>query len=199
MKFTDAFNIADRLRSEVIPFCKRVEIAGSIRRRREEIGDIELVAVPLLKEEETTEGLFPEQVRVNMLYRWAKRSGVTWIKPGTSRIVPWQVKPDGKYWRGLLPAGIKLDLFIADPTNFGLIFAIRTGSAEFTTALVTRAKEVGLPSVDGYLTRGGERVVTPEETDVFELLGLEWTDPARRHSFNSLLRKATPAGAYFEA
>jgi DNA polymerase beta thumb len=111
-------------------------------------------------------------------------------QPGTSQIVPWKVKPDGKYWRGLLAAGIKLDLFIADPTNFGLILAIRTGSGEFTTALVTRAKEVGLPSVDGYLTRGGERVVTPEEEDVFELLGLEWTDPALRHSFNSLVRKA---------
>lgn len=199
MRLAKAEQIARTLAGEMSPHCARVEIAGSIRRGCPEVKDIELVAVPLLKEEETTEGLFPEQVRVNMLYRWAKRSGVTWIKSGTSRIVPWQVKPDGKYWRGLLPAGIKLDLFIADPANFGLIFAIRTGSAEFTTALVTRAKEVGLPSVDGYLTRGGERVVTPEETDVFELLGLEWTDPARRHSFNSLLRKAAPAGAYFEA
>lgn len=198
MRLARAEQIARTLADEMSPHCARIEIAGSIRRRVEEVKDIEIVAVPLLKDEETTGGLFPEPVRTNLLYQWAKRSGVNWIKPGTSEIVPWKPKPDGKYWRALLPAGIKLDLFIAGPENFGLIFAIRTGSKEFTTALVTRANEVGLPSVDGYLTRDGARVETPEERDVFELLGLEWTEPALRHSFNSLVRKAAAAGAYVD-
>jgi DNA polymerase/3'-5' exonuclease PolX len=189
MRLARAEQIARTLADEMSPHCSRVEIAGSIRRGCPEVKDIELVAVPTWKEEETSEGLFAEQVQVNLLHRWAERSGVHWIKPGTSQIVPWHVKEDGKYWRGLLPTGIKLDLFIADSENFGLIFAIRTGSAEFTTALVTRARDLGLPSVDGYLTRGGERVATPEERDVFELLRLEWIDPGRRHSFGSLVRK----------
>lgn len=189
MRLARAEQIARTLAGEMSPHCTRVVVAGSIRRGCPEVKDIELVAVPRMQSEKTTEGLFAEEVQVNLLYRWAKRSGVHWIKPGTSQIVPWQVKEDGKYWRGLLPAGIKLDLFIADPQNFGLIFAIRTGSKEFTTALVTHAGKVGLPSVDGYLTRGGERVVTPEEAHVFELLGLEWIDPGRRHSFGSLVRK----------
>lgn len=190
MLLTRAEQIARALAGEMAPHCARVEIAGSIRRGCPQVKDIELVAIPVWKEEEVASGLFPEQERVNLLHRWAKRAGITWIKPGTSQIVPWQPKPDGKYWRALLPTGIKLDLFIAEPENFGLIFAIRTGSAEFTTALVTRAKDVGLPSMDGYLTRDGERVATPEERDVFELLRLEWIDPGRRHSFGSLVRKA---------
>lgn len=189
MRLARAEQIARTLVDQMAPHCARVEIAGSIRRGCPEVKDIEIVAVPLLKDEETPGLLFSEPVRTNLLYRWATRSGVNWIKTGTSQIVPWTIKPDGKYWRGLLPAGIKLDLFIAEPDNFGLIFAIRTGSAEFTQALVTRAREVKLPSVDGYLTRDGERVPTPEERDVFELLRLEWLDPARRHSFGSLVRK----------
>lgn len=198
MQLARAEQIARTLADELSPHCARVEIAGSIRRGRPEVKDIELVAVPRMQSEKTTEGLFAEEVQVNLLYRWAKRSRINWIKPGTSQIVPWQPKPDGKYWRALLPTGIKLDLFIADPANFGLIFAIRTGSAEFTTALVTHANRVGLPSVDGYLTRDGGRVETPEERDVFELLGLEWIDPTLRHSFNSLVRRGGAAGAYLD-
>lgn len=190
MRLARAEQIARTLAEEMSPHCVRVEIAGSIRRGSLEVKDIELVAVPRIVEEETEGGLFSEQVKVNLLHRWAtRRSGVTWIKPGTSQIVPWPPKPEGKYWRGLLPAGIKLDLFIAEPENFGLIFAIRTGSAEFTTALVTRAKDCGLPSVDGYLTRDGARVETREEREVFELLRLEWIEPGLRHAFSSLKRR----------
>jgi DNA polymerase/3'-5' exonuclease PolX len=89
-------------------------------------------------------------------------------------------KPDGKYWRGLVDEQIKLDLFIAGADNFGIIYVIRTGSAEFTTALVTHAKRIGVPSVDGYLTRNGERLATPEERDVFNVLNLEYVEPEMR-------------------
>jgi DNA polymerase/3'-5' exonuclease PolX len=81
---------------------------------------------------------------------------------------------------------IKLDLFIAGADNFGIIYAIRTGSAEFTTALVTHAKKVGVPSVDGYLTRDGERLATPEERDVFDLLNLEYVEPEQRRDGRDL-------------
>ena len=166
------------------PFCVRCEIAGSIRRRKEEVKDIEIVAVAEWELEKYD--LFAE-AKVNKLFRWAVSCAyVRWIKPGTSEIINWQPQPTGKYWRGLLPSGIKLDLFIADYSNFGLIYAIRTGSAEFTTALVTHAKRVGLPCVDGHLTRDGKPLETPEEGDVFDLLGLEHVAPHERITYSSL-------------
>jgi DNA polymerase/3'-5' exonuclease PolX len=187
MRLARAEQIARSLIEEMSPYCGRCEIAGSVRRRKEEVKDIEIVATPMIETEYVQEGLFTEPVETNLLYKWAaKRSGIHWIKPGVSQIVPWSIKPDGKYWRGLLPQGIKLDLFIADHTNFGLIYVIRTGCAEFTTALVTYAKRVGIPSVDGRLIRDGQPVETPDEHTVFSILGLEYVEPEQRTSYTAL-------------
>ena len=38
--------VAHELRGLLAPFCARIEVAGSIRRRRSTVGDIELLAIP---------------------------------------------------------------------------------------------------------------------------------------------------------
>ena len=43
---TEAQNIAEKLVDKLRPACERIEIAGSIRRQKAEIGDIEIVAIP---------------------------------------------------------------------------------------------------------------------------------------------------------
>ena len=40
--------ITERLVSILAPFCERIEIAGSLRRLKPEVGDIELVVIPKL-------------------------------------------------------------------------------------------------------------------------------------------------------
>lgn len=46
MEHSAALKIAEGLVCEFGPYCERVEIAGSIRRGKAEVGDIEIVAVP---------------------------------------------------------------------------------------------------------------------------------------------------------
>jgi DNA polymerase/3'-5' exonuclease PolX len=187
MKLSDASTLADRLITEISPFCLRCEVAGSIRRRKAEVKDIEIVAIPKIETVQDPTSLFSQPMAVNRLYEWANSACLLWIKPGVGEIIPWTVKPDGKYWRGLLPGDIKLDLFIATPKNWGIILAFRTGSAEFTTALVTRAGNIGLPCIGGSITRNGEPVATPEEEDVFRLLGLEYVEPPNRTGFRDIV------------
>jgi hypothetical protein len=43
---TQAVTIAEEVCTTLRPFCARLEVAGSIRRRRDSIGDLELVAIP---------------------------------------------------------------------------------------------------------------------------------------------------------
>lgn len=179
MILEQAEQIARQLVEQMAPHCVRCEIGGSIRRQKAEVKDIEIVAVADWEWKQYD--LFAE-VQVNHLFEWAiNASGIRWIKSGTSEIVDWQPQPTGKYWRGLLPAGIKLDLFITSLETYGLIYLIRTGSAEFSTALMSYAKTQTLYRVEGgWLMKGAEQVCTPDEERVFELLGLEYVEPNLR-------------------
>lgn len=202
MELTKAKDKAEGLAEAMRPYCLRVEIAGSIRRRKEGVKDIELVAVPkweLAPVEEQVRDLFGSPPRApenfNLLHFWATKlargQGVHWIKPATSEIVTWTPKPDGKYWRAIVGDMIKLDLFLARPENFGLIYLIRTGSAEFSQGVVTHAKyNTRYRVMEGNLvTKDGESVTdTPEERGVFELLGLDYVEPGLRAGQHMVMR-----------
>ena len=183
--------LAEALVASMKPHCVRVEIAGSVRRGKPEIGDIEIVAVPRWSEGSAV-GLFDERPRVNRLHQWATiqadlEFGVQWIKPGTSDIVPWPIQPNGKYWRGYVASpGIKLDLFLAAPENYGVIQLIRTGDAAFSQEIVTHALRVGMRFEGGRLYRseaGGHLTLpvnAPNEQSVFDALGLRFVLPEKR-------------------
>jgi DNA polymerase/3'-5' exonuclease PolX len=192
LNLIEAKRIAEELLEEMRPYCIRCEIAGSIRRRKTEVKDIEIVVCPSWEIDGT--GLFADEFQqLNRLLQWAFDAEavgrIQWIKPGAHEIIPWEPKREGKYWRGLLPEGIKLDLFLTAPENWGIIFLIRTGAAEFSEAVVTHAKHIGKPCINGSLTIDGKPVETREEQDVFDLLNLAYIPPEKRIGRNSLRGK----------
>lgn len=191
MFIRDAKAIAERLVSQMSPFCHRVQVAGSIRRGRQEVKDVEIVAVP--EWGESGLGLFLDGgEKINLLLQWAfdaESTGVlTWIKPGTQEVIPWEPKRDGKYWRALLCEGIKLDLFLTTEEQWGLIYLIRTGSAEFSQGVMTYVKHQTRYRIkDGALwDREGQVLATPEEEDVFRLLRLDYVEPRERSGFGAV-------------
>lgn len=214
MNAREARAIAEALVEEMRPFCERIEIGGSLRRQAREVKDIELVAIPKMERVEFTPNLFGEsEVReISLLHAWAKmcwddkiaapdRASIQWIKPSTSEISPWEPKSEAKYLRamatgwfdqerralgGPVALPIKLDLFITTPASWGVIFLIRTGSAEFSQAVVTHARRCEMFVSGGVLHDAhGIALETREERDVFELLGLEWAEPVlRRGAFD---------------
>ena len=168
MELKQATEIVERIKSELAPFCDRIEIAGSIRRRKPEVGDIEIVAIP----KTINSGLFDGYD--------------TTIDPGFCSLVDrWPAvkgKTTGKYTQRILPEGIKLDLFMADPENWGLIFAIRTGSAEYShRVLATGWCRAGYHSMDGHLVKGLYKIPVREELDLFKLICVPWKEPWERN------------------
>jgi len=191
--YSTAAALAENLVERLSPFCERIQVAGSVRRRKAHCKDIEIVAVPQLYSAPDPDDLFGGDKLFDRLYERVHKTPafgiVQWIKTGTDEVIPWTIKPEGKYWRGVIGCGVvkgsvvegvKLDLFLARAENFGLIYAIRTGSAEYSRALVTHAARIGMPSIEGYLTHGGAPVHTPEERDVFDALRVKWIPPEDR-------------------
>lgn len=161
MKLAQARAIAERCLCELKPHCERIEIAGSIRRNKEEPKDIEIVSIP----KPYDVGLFESGI-ATVVNRWEKVKG----------------ELPCKYTQRVLPEGIKLDLFFATPENWGLIFAIRTGSAGFShKMLAARWSAMGYKSEGGMLMRGGESICVREENELFDLLGMKWIEPEDRN------------------
>ncbi len=197
MFIRDAKALADNLVEQMRPHCERVEIAGSIRRGCQVVKDMEIVAVPKWHPGEIG-NLFGDAEMLNGLLVWAfdaeARAILQWIKPGTSEIIPWEPKRDGKYWRALLSQNIKLDLFITTLQQWGIIFLIRTGSAEFSQGVMTYAKRnTSLHVENGALTDdSGRALETFEERDAFDLLQLDYVEPRERAGFQAVLKGGRP-------
>lgn len=163
MILSDAKLIAERVMDQLRPHCERIAIAGSIRRKKQEVKDIEIVAIP--KPYET--GLFESGI-ATVVNKWQK------------------VKGDlpCKYTQRILPDGIKLDLFFAEPGNWGLIYAIRTGSAEYSHKVLAAGwVKKGYHSMDGYLFHSANQKVyeVREEKDLFNRIGVKYVEPEFRN------------------
>ncbi|HET8885572.1 MAG TPA: hypothetical protein VFM70_04375 [Salinimicrobium sp.] len=161
MEIQKALFIAERVKTLLAPHCIRIEIAGSIRRKKPEVKDIEIVAIP--KPYQT--GLFEDGI-ATVVNQWQK------------------VKGDlpCKYTQRILPEGIKLDLFFAEPGNWGLILAIRTGSAAYSHKILAAGwVKRGYKSEGGFLSASGKTIMIPEEIDLFTRLGLPFLEPEKRN------------------
>lgn len=193
VSWQEASATAGHLMELLRPACLRIEVAGSIRRGRPEVHDIELVAVPRTRLELQQTGLWaPEEVLVNDLQLAIDRA----IANGVLEVHPTDPKRGQRYAKLMTSTEdgtpVQLDLFMpASLEVFGLLLLIRTGPAAFSQRVVTDARRSGYHVADGELhtgamscigasTRHCSRVPTPEERDVFDRLGMRWIAPRDR-------------------
>lgn len=170
MQLARAQHIVSEIVRYLAPYCDRIAIAGSVRRQVPTVGDLEIVCIP--KTVEQAASLFDtERVHHTEFVRRVERLG----KPirGTAT---------GK-WMSIQGREIALDLFMCTRENWGYIYALRTGSADFShRVLATGWVRRGYRGVDGQLVRvqTGEIVPIREERDLFRLIGMQYVQPEQR-------------------
>jgi DNA polymerase/3'-5' exonuclease PolX len=167
MEYNQALKIALKVKELLEPHSDRIEIAGSIRRRKPDVKDIEIVAIPKPYE---PAGFF-ESGLASVVNQWEKVKGEL-------------IYGECKYTQRILPEGIKLDLFFAEPGNWGLQFAIRTGSADYSHKVLAGGwVKLGYHSNGGYLYKEGEyhRKEFREERELFEFIGVDYCAPELRN------------------
>lgn len=170
MRLDEALVIAKGVRDQLAPFCKRIEIAGSIRRCKEIVGDIEVVAIPKIIAQGS---LFKD---VPTIYEPVK--GFADVINQWQRIKGYATE---NHTQRLLPGGIMLQLFTANEKNWGLRLAMQTGSAKFShSTLVHNWVIQGYYTKNGLLYKDDNEFIFPEEEDLFKLLNIPWIDPRKR-------------------
>lgn len=156
-----------------------LEVVGSIRRRKAEVGDIEILApAPIIGEGDPLLAALLPQVDF-------AQPGSLFGRDTAKRFEHVKGLRDGFLMAQLFDRqhGVTFDIFRSyrRPTNYGLIKLIRTGPAEFSQRVVTALHPRGYRSQGGYIRDQSDRLVeTPDEQTVFGLAGMRYLEPEAR-------------------
>jgi hypothetical protein len=185
MEYDKALPLAERLLDLLAPGCKRIEIACGIRRQKPDPHDIELVAIPDLRPPHLTFGCpsYPTIIDAILasLVRGDEEDFLIHLSLNGPKFKQFAISQDGgQHWL------IKVDLFLATPpVDWGVLYLIRTGPADFSHWIVTsRSQGGGLPNgarvIDGRILLGCDYIPCPEEIDFLHFCKLAWIEPSRR-------------------
>ena len=161
---------------------RRAVVAGSVRRQKPEVKDIEIVIEP------NTEGLFTNS-GVNLL--WTQIDYLVSVGTIKRHLYPTHLSDGttelrekwGDKYRGCEYRGATVELFTANEINWGAILCIRTGPANFSRKVVTNILEGDrFRQKDGNVicVLDGGIIAVPDETCFFRMAGMPYVEPEER-------------------
>jgi len=161
-----ADSICAKLRK--VPSVRRAEPAGSVRRRKETVGDVDILVAA--SEAEPAIRAFCDLAEVaEVLARGPTKAAIR------------------------LRIGLQVDLRVLPPESFGAALHYFTGSKVHNIAVRTRAVHRGVKlSEYGVFDREGRRLGGEREEDVFAAVGLPWIPPELREGAGEI--EAAEAG-----
>jgi DNA polymerase (family 10) len=181
-----------------IPGVARVEPAGSLRRGKETIGDVDIL-VAMKKGHDQDAGVVAEAFRtapgvVQVLVAGDNKSSVrVALNHDTAR---WKAEEGAKG-----PA-VQVDLRVLPLTSWGAALMYFTGSKEHNVRLRERANKMGLTLNEWGLfpddgepapqNRGIKAVASATEEEIYQALGVPWVAPEMREDRGELDLKQTP-------
>jgi DNA polymerase/3'-5' exonuclease PolX len=173
----EAEAIIERLK----PCCERIAIAGSLRRLKRFVSDIEIAFVP--KMTKRPDGLFDEKIIsvANEVIERLLEDGYFQKRPNKNGAFTWG---EANKLAIRAESGIPVDLFACPPENWWVTLVVRTGSKETNLRLTTGANRLNR-SLNAYgygVTNRATGEVTPatSEQEVFALCGIEYLKPKDR-------------------
>ena len=173
MNLGEAQVYAEKVVAILQPFCSCIMTAGSIRRGKAEVGDVDIVALP--KAVDLPGGLCGV-VKVDPSTVWKNLIPKALVKSGL------KLEVSGKeLQRFSFPSGLQVDVYRARPETWGVILLIRTGSKEHNVKLCTLARSKGLMlSASQGVIENHNIVACRTEEGIFSALGLKFVEPKDR-------------------
>ena len=154
MYLKEAQAIANEVFYQIVPHCKRIEVAGSIRRQKAEVNDIDIVLIPN---------------NPGQLSHVIDRLGIPVM--------------DGDKLRRFNYKGTQVDIYYATPRTWATLLLIRTGSKESNIRLCSAAKRKGMKlkaNGDGIIDVDGQLIPIDSERQIYDILQLPYKEPWQR-------------------
>jgi len=173
----DALNIAQSLLEELrqLPEVKQAEAAGSIRRRRETIGDIDILISAA------------ERHRNKIMERFT-------TLPEVEEVI---AKGETKSSVIIKDHHRQVDVRILKPDEWGAALQYFTGSKEHNVSMreIARKKGLKVSEYGVFDTKTGKKVAGKTEEEVYMALGMQWMPPEMREDHGEVelaLKKQIP-------
>ncbi|MDO8622676.1 MAG: hypothetical protein Q7R52_00345 [archaeon] len=147
---SQVISLANKLAKELKPFSERIEIAGSIRRKKPNPRDIDIIIIPKDK---------------NNLVNFMKTKG-KFIQGGEKKS-RWKI------------GGVKTELYYTNPESWGatlLAYSSKKG-AGIGLRIVARLKGFKLNQYGLFSRKTGKRIAGKTEQEIYHALGRKWKKP----------------------
>jgi len=180
MSLDQAKQRAAEIIADLSPYCERIEPAGSIRRKKAEISDIEIVVIPKTEtHEEPIDMFYSKTVTTDLLDKYIKSN------PNYTK----RLNIDGHEAYGdlnklLCYKDTPLDVFSAKPKNWVMVMFIRTGSWKNNIRVAVEARKNGvkIEQFEGGFKSLHDETIYPMENEeqIYKFVGLPFLKPEER-------------------
>lgn len=166
------------------PVTEKLIVAGSLRRRKAEVGDVEILFIPKIEPRPDPYDLLGNPVPTNLAVEVIERlvkDGVLAKRPKENGTFTWGEQ--NKLAFDVI-TGIPIDFFQCNKANWWTLLVCRTGSKENNEAICNAAIARGLRwnPYQGFEDRTtGQLLHVPQsEQDVYARVGLPYPEPWQR-------------------
>lgn len=170
MELARARGIVDEVKGLLKGSCDRIEVAGSIRRQKADVGDCELLCIPKF---EGFVDLLDQEVR--------GLAGTHFLDYRLNKLGRRVYGPKNKLMLHV-KSGFGIDIFSTTEACWPVSLVVRTGGKDTNMRIATAAIKKGwhLQAYGaGFSTPQGD-IVCRSEREVFELVGLPFREPWER-------------------
>jgi len=163
-----------KIKKSLIPFCKKVECGGDLRRHCPDVKAIEILAIPRI---EDVNPLFGGSVEpYSLVEDWVLSCGL-------------DVVINTPEYKQFMWDNVNIEIYLTNEYRWGLQMALRTGSEAFSQWLMTNQAEGGaLPDdmciKNGWLYANDKKLITITEQNFFTCIETEWIKPQQRSKGN---------------
>ena len=156
MQLNEAKKRGMQIYKQISPYVKRGRLAGSIRRNKTFVRDIDIVI----------------ELKPNNLDQ---------LKSSLMGLGELRLKGD-KLIRFITKDNTQVDIYIATKENYEPLLLIRTGSKEHNIKLTTRALSMNLQlTANGLIDKKTGKIIATSERDIFKALKMSYIEPEKRH------------------
>lgn len=144
-------NLANKIVKEIKPFCSRIEIVGSIRRKEKNPVDIDIVLIPKSREK---------------LVEFMKKK--------------WKYLQGGEQKSRWRIEGVNVELYYTNNEEWGAALLAYSSKFGAGIGLRMVAKRKGFKLSQHGLFRGNRRIAGKSEEEIYHALGRPWKKPESR-------------------